>query len=343
MDRRYTLYFEAAYSVSVREEACPQPGRDEVLVQTAVSAISGGTESLIYRGQMPAQMAADETIKALAGELTYPLAYGYAAVGAVIACGDDVDDSWLGRQVFAFQPHTSHFVARPADLLPLPPGMSPETAVFLPNMETAVSFLMDGHPMIGEQVIVLGQGIVGLLTTALLARLPLTSLVTLDAHPLRRHWSQQLGAHVALDPATAAAADIVAALAPTAADAYQGADLVYELSGNPQALTTALAVVGYNGRILIGSWYGQKRADLDLGGRFHRQHITIRSSQVSHIAPQWQGRWHKPRRLQVAWQQLQQHRPERLITQRVPLAQAHDAYRRLDKSPETAVQILFTY
>lgn len=341
MDRRYTLYFDAPYTVSVREEACPQPGRDEVLVQTAVSAISAGTELLLYRGQMPPNMAADETITALTGDLAYPLAYGYAAVGQVIARGAAVADDWLGRLVFAFQPHTSHFVARPADLLPLPPGVSPETAVFLPNMETAVSFLMDGRPMIGEQVLVLGQGVVGLLTTGLLARLPLAALLTLDAHPLRRRWSERLGASAALDPAQADSNAIRHAL--QGKRPYRGADLVYELSGNPQALQTALDLVGYNGRILIGSWYGQKRANLDLGGPFHRQHVQIASSQVSHIAPQWQGRWDKPRRLQTAWQQLQQQSPAALISHRLPLAQAADAYRRLDQMPETAVQIVFEY
>jgi 2-desacetyl-2-hydroxyethyl bacteriochlorophyllide A dehydrogenase len=338
MDRRQTLYFEAPYQVRLREEACPRPGDGEVLVQTAVSAISAGTEMLLYRGQLPDKMVADETIAALSGDLAYPLAYGYAVVGKVVDCGTGVADAWLGRMVFAFQPHTSHFVARPDELLPLPPGMDPETAVFLPNMETAVSFLMDGQPMIGEQIAVLGQGVVGLLTTMLLARLPLAALVTLDAYPLRRRWSRELGASAVFDPAQADTATILDAL--QGERPYRGADLVYELSGNPQALATALDLVGYNGRILIGSWYGQKQAHLDLGGQFHRRHIQIRSSQVSHIAPQWQGRWHKTRRLQTAWQQLQQHRPARLISQRIPLSQAATAYQLLDDAPETAVQIL---
>ncbi|MFO7537668.1 MAG: zinc-binding dehydrogenase [Chloroflexota bacterium] len=339
--KRQTLYFEAPSEVRLREEMCPTPGMGEVLVQTAVSAISAGTELLLYRGQMPNDMAADESITALAGKLAYPLPYGYAAVGQVIACGPEVAEAWLGRLVFAFQPHTSHFVARPEALLPLPDGMTAETAVFLPNMETAVSFLMDGQPMIGEQVAVFGQGVVGLLTTMLLAGLPLAALVTLDAHPLRRHWSQQLGAGAILDPHQVDAAAIRQGL--QGERAYDGADLVYELSGNPQALVTALAVVGYNGRILVGSWYGQKQAVLELGGHFHRRHIQIRSSQVSHIAPQWQGRWTKPRRLDIAWQQLQQQQPARLISQRIPFSQAAEAYQLLDNAPETAVQIVFNY
>lgn len=98
-----------------------------------------------------------------------------------------------------------------------------------------------------------------------------------------------------------------------------------------------------NGRILIGSWYGSKRANLDLGGSFHRRQIQLISSQVSHLAPRWQGRWSKARRLAVAWEMLQKVQPQQLITHRFPLAQAANAYELIDMRPETAVQVVFIY
>lgn len=340
MSQALSLFFVEPRQVEIRQSNLIQPGAGEVLVQTAASAISPGTEMLLYRGQMPQDMAVDETIAALGGAFRYPLKYGYAAVGRVMVLGSGVPDEWAGRLVFAFNPHETHFVARPEHLLPVPAGMSPETAVFLPNMETAVSFLMDGQPMIGEQVAVFGQGIVGLLTTALLAQMPLASLVTLDRYPPRRQWSTRLGATAALDPAHGLA-EIKQAL--QGKRPYPGADLTFELSGNPRALDQAIDVTGYNGRILVGSWYGQKRADLNLGGQFHRSHMQIISSQVSHIAPRWNGRWTKPRRLQHAWQMLAQIRPERLITHRFAIEQAAEAYQLLDQSPEQAIQVVLTY
>ncbi len=75
-----------------------------------------------------------------------------------------------------------------------------QTAVFLPNMETTVNLLLDGQPLLGERIVVFRQGIVGLLTTALLARFPLAQLVTVDRYPLRRQASLDLGAQVSLDP-----------------------------------------------------------------------------------------------------------------------------------------------
>ena len=336
------LYFTAPYQVTVLEECLPPPAPGQVLVQTVVSAISPGTELLIYRGQAPTDMPIDETITALSGALAFPLKYGYAAVGRVMAVGSPAEREWHGRLVFAFHPHASRFLSTPAELLPVPHSLLPEEAVFLPNMETAVNFLMDGHPLIGERVVVFGQGIVGLLTTALLARVPLSRLITLDRYPFRRERSRELGAHASLE---AGKDDVLARLQVCLQDEHvlAGSDLTYELSGNPAALDQAIAVTGFNGRIVIGSWYGQKRADLNLGGRFHRSRLRLISSQVSTIAPEWAGRWTKGRRLQVAWQMLQHLRPAHLITHRFPFEQASHAYALLDQHPEEAMQVLLTY
>jgi 2-desacetyl-2-hydroxyethyl bacteriochlorophyllide A dehydrogenase len=336
------LYFTAPSQVTLRHEPLSPPAPGQVLVQTVVSAISPGTELLIFRGQAPADMPTDETIAALSGALTFPLKYGYAAVGRVIASGSSAEQAWQGRLVFAFQPHASHFLSAPTDLYPVPDSLSPEEAVFLPNMETAVNFLMDGHPIIGERVVVFGQGVVGLLTTALLVRLPLSRLLTVDRYPSRRERSRELGVHASLD---AGRDDMLTRLQTWLQDEHGalGADLTYELSGSPAALDQAIAVTGFNGRVVIGSWYGQKRADLNLGGRFHRSRIRLISSQVSTIAPEWGGRWSKRRRLQVAWEMLQHVRPAHLITHRFPLGQAAQAYALLDQHPEEAMQVLFTY
>lgn len=340
--KRLALYFRAPYEVSVSEEPLPAPRAGEVCVETMASAISAGTESLIYRGQMPDGLRVDETIPALAGPFGYPLKYGYAAVGRVIAIGEKVAAEWQGKMVFAFQPHASHFLSPVADLLPVPATLSAEEAALLPMMETSVNFLLDGQPLIGEQVAIFGQGPIGLLTTALLARLPLASLVTLDRYALRRRKSLAMGAHASLDPEAAGASDELAGLLQKDRP-YAGADLIYELSGNPQALDQAIASCGFEGRIIIGSWYGRQAVGLDLGGRFHRSRIRLISSQVSTIADGCRGPWNKPRRLQTALQMLEQIRPAHLITHRFPLAEAAQAYALLDRRPQEAIQIILTY
>jgi threonine dehydrogenase-like Zn-dependent dehydrogenase len=122
-----------------------------------------------------------------------------------------------------------------------------------------------------------------------------------------------------------------------------GADLSLELSGAPAALDDAIASTGFGGRVIIGSWYGEKQTVLDLGGAFHRSRIQLISSQVSTIAPGLRGRWDKARRFGVAWEALERVRPGKWITHRFPLEQAGEAYRLLDTSPEETVQVLFKY
>lgn len=338
---RQSLWFDAPRHVTLREGALPEPAAGEVRVKSHASAISPGTEMLIYRGEFPEGMTADDGIAALGGALAYPLKYGYSTVGQIEALGAGVSPEWLGRWVFAFHPHESHFVAPAESLLPIPSGIPPEDALFLPNTETAVNFLLDGAPLIGEQVAVFGQGVVGLLTTALLARLPLGNLITFDRLANRRAASLAMGARASLDPVDADGAARLRAL--LSAGGYEGADLVYELSGAPAALDQAIAAAGFSGRIVVGSWYGRKRAPLDLGGRFHRARIRLISSQVSTLTPELHGRWTKARRMGVAWERLRELRPAQLVTHRYPFARAAEAYAQVDLRPAETLQVILTH
>jgi 2-desacetyl-2-hydroxyethyl bacteriochlorophyllide A dehydrogenase len=330
------------YTIDVRQERFEPGSEHDVLVRTLRSAISAGTEMLFYRGQIPLGMAVDATIDSLQETADYPLKYGYAAVGQVVEVRSPQQQAWLDRLVFSFQPHQSHFWAHPSSLLPLPPGLEPEQGVFVPNMETAVNFLQDGRPLLGERVLVIGQGVVGLLTTALLAQFPLAQLVSLEPVARRRQVSLDLGARASLDPDDEQA--LRQMLADPAADpAASGADLTYELTGLPQGLNLAITYTGFAGRIVIGSWYGTKQAAVDLGGRFHRSRLRLVSSQVSSLDPRLTGRWTKGRRMATALDQIARVRPDRLITHRYPVEQAPQAYQLVDRQPDQALQVVFTY
>jgi len=329
------LYFTAPYQVEIRDLQFKEPGPDEILVKTLFSAISSGSELLIYRGQAPCGLAADEILPALDGRLAFPLQYGYAAVGQVIEKGGNISQDWIGRTVFSFQPHRTHFTVSSNQAFILPPGIDPQTATFLPNMETAVNFVMDGHPLIGERVAVFGQGVVGLMTTALLAQFPLQDLLTVDAYPNRRTASMDAGATQSFDPTA------VEALAQVRSES--GVDLAYEISGSPAALDQAISVTGYGGRVVIGSWYGNKSAALDLGGAFHRSRIRLISSQVSTIEPSLTGRWSKTRRFDLAWAMIRQVKPERWISHKIPFQEAVRGYELLDQHPGQVLQVLLDY
>ncbi|ARS91704.1 zinc-binding dehydrogenase [Natrarchaeobaculum aegyptiacum] len=331
-----TVTFTGPRTAVVERGPVPEPGPGEVLVEAAVSAISAGTEGLLYRDEAPTELPADESIDALEGDLSYPLSYGYAVVGRVRAVGAEVSASWLDRRVFAYNPHESHFLADPADLVPVPETVSTETAALFANVESAVTFVLDGEPLLGERAVVLGQGVVGLLTTGILAQTPLDSLVTVDLHAKRRRLSERLGADRAIPPAE----DPAAVLTSTG---DERADLTYELTGCPDALDDAIAATGYDGRVIVGSWYGRTPVSVDLGGRFHRDRIDVRSSQVSTIAPRHRGRYDRERRHEIAWNWLKRLDLEPLVTHRVPVESAGEAYRLLEERPEETLQVLVTY
>ena len=335
MPNASSIFFSAPKQVEIRESILPPLKADEVRVETICSAVSAGTEMLVYRGQFPQLKDAHDSVSS---ELMYPLAYGYACVGKVREVGKEVNSEWLNRLVFAFHPHASSFHIHPSSLIPIPDSLKPEAACFLPNMETAVNLVQDGAPILGERVLVIGQGVVGLLTTSLLCEFPLERLVTADPFELRRKASFQINRKVkTFDPSFEKVSK------GSSAYAQNKFDLVFELSGSPSALNDAIALTAFSGRIVIGSWYGQKRAEIDLGGAFHRSRIQIISSQVSTISPTLSGRWDKTRRFEVAWEALARIQPEKWITHRFSIGEAGRAYQFLDENPQEMIQVIFSY
>lgn len=346
---RRVVEFPEPNRVDLVEEPLPELGPDQVRVKTEISAISPGTERLVYRGKAPSTLSVDTSIDALSGKLNYPVRYGYAVVGRVEAAGEEVYDSWLDQMVFAFQPHVSRFVASPEDLIALPPSVRARDGVMIPTLETAVNLLMDGRPMLGERVVVFGQGSVGLLTTGLAADFPVDRILVVEPIEERRTLAYEWGADQGYDPADGLdplhdALNIQGKEAVEAKEGeYEGADLVYELSGDPAVLGDAVSVTGYDGRLVVGSWYGTKEARVGLGGRFHRSRIQIKSSQVSSVDPPHRGRWTKGRRMDVVLSLLGSIRPGTLVTDEYAHENAAEAYDRLARDASGHTQPVFRY
>jgi len=341
MDTRRRIQFSAPGAVEVVTETAPSPGPNEVRVRTEYSAISPGTERLVYEGSVPDGLAADVSIDALEGEdLSYPISYGYACVGTVVGRGEKVPDGWMGASVFSFQPHVSQFVAAPDALVQLPDAAASTDAVMIPSLETAVNLVMDGRPMIGETAVLFGQGVVGLLTGCLLADYPLDTLVGVEPMEDRRAQAEDLG--VSTVPSVSALPAGLKGEEGGGASEAARADLVYELTGRPEVLNEAVRCTGFGGRLVVGSWYGTKRAPIDLGGHFHRSRMRVLSSQVSTIDPSLQGRWSKERRMSVVLDLLSEVQPGRLISDRFSVSEASSVYERL-AGDASMLQPIFVY
>lgn len=334
--RDNALFHVAAGRVESREVPLSAPGEGEVLIRSRCSAISSGTEAMIFGGAFPKGAALDSRIESLKGGFVYPFSYGYALVGEVAATGPGGDDSSIGSMLFAFHPHQDRVVVPLADCIAIPDGIAPEAALFLPQVETALNLVMDGAPLIGERVLVFGQGVVGLLTACLLQRFPLARLVAAEPLAWRRELAGQWGVPETVDPSDADRwrARLVS---------LDGADLVFELSGDMNALNQAIEAAGFDARIVVGSWYGARSQPLDLGGRFHRDRLRLISSQVSTLSPELTGRWDRRRRIELAWRLIAQLRPERLVGESFPLARCAQAFETVCARPQGVMQVIFRY
>lgn len=342
MDEVQTVQFHAPFDVRVISGPFPSPpGPNQALIKSKLSAISAGTELLVYRGDMPPDMPTDAAISTQATAFTYPSNYGYAAVGTVSSVGAEASGLAVGDCVFAFREHTSAFTAAIPDLLRVPTDIAAADAVFFPNMETAVSLAMDAALLPGETACVVGQGIVGLLVVAALRKLhPYSTVIAVDiAEPRRRLSRECAGAHAALDPGTAGfGADFV-----RAAGHARGADVSVDVSGAGGGLDVAIRATRDHGRVVLGSWYGAKEVALaSLGGRFHRSHIQVVASQVSHIPPAIAARWSKQRRFELAWKLVRDVQPSRRFpVTYAPIGKAAEMYKQVAAGEH--IQVVFTY
>jgi 2-desacetyl-2-hydroxyethyl bacteriochlorophyllide A dehydrogenase len=323
------VHFVAPRRVELREVEVPDPPEGHLLVATEWSGISSGTELLAYRGEVDPDLPLDETLGALAGTFAYPFRYGYSAVGRVVRPAAPFRE---GQRVFAFHPHQDRFVADARAVVPVD-DLDPRAATLYPMVETALQVCLDAAPRLGETVVVVGLGAVGILAAALLAR---TGAVVLgsEPEPARRTAAAAFGVR-AVDPGEVG--EVVAA------ETGRGADLVVEASGNPGALASTLGVLAHEGTALVCSWYGTKPVPLPLGAAFHRRRLALRSTQVSTLPAALSARWDRRRRTELAWRLARELPLAALATHGFPFEQAAEAYACADRKDDGLIHAALRY
>jgi 2-desacetyl-2-hydroxyethyl bacteriochlorophyllide A dehydrogenase len=327
------LWFTAPRTAELRPERVPPPGPGEVRIKTIASAISHGTEMLVYRGEVPAGLPLD--LPTLAGDFSFPIKYGYATVGRVLDAG--AESFSPGDLLFVHHPHQDAFVV-PAELaVRLPDGLDPKLGLFFANLETALNVVHDAPLRLGETALVFGQGVVGLLVTRLLKLAGAYQVLAVDPIKKRRDLALEVGADEAFGLGEGLRGRILEATAG------RGADLAVEVSSSGAALQTAIDSVAAEGTVVVASWYGARRVELSLGGHFHRGRVRLRSSQVGRMSPELGARWDRARRTEAALGLLPTLRLEGLVSHRVPFEKAPEAYRLVDEKPEETVQVVLSH
>jgi len=268
------------YTAPRRAEIRDVPlGEGECLLAMRVSALSRGTERLVFEGRVPESEHDRMRAPFQRGDFPFPVEHGYCAVAEVI----DGPPELLGRLVFALHPHRTRFRLPASACLPLPAGLPPERAALAANMETALNAVWDAGLAPGDRVAVVGAGLLGCLVARLAARLPGASVFLSDGNPSRKDTAHHLGARFCEPGALP-----------------EDCDVALNASASSDGLAAALASLGPEGRCVELSWHGDRPVTLPLGGAFHARRLSIVSSQVGALPPARAPRWNHRRRLETA-------------------------------------------
>lgn len=261
-------------------DQAPPPGLDEVRVRALESGISRGTEALVFAGKVPKGEYGRMRCPFQCGTFPFPVKYGYAMVGVV----EDGAEPFVGRRIFALHPHQDRFTI-PASAVMLVPDLLPtRRAVLAPQIETALNACWDAGPRLGDRIAVVGAGTIGCLVAWLCGQVPGAEVTLIDRDPGRAAVAAALGAGFAMPDATP----------------QEGCDIVFHASGNGEGLALALSLAGFEAEVIELSWYGDEAVIAPLGGAFHSQRLTLRSSQVGAVATARRARWGHSRRLALA-------------------------------------------
>jgi threonine dehydrogenase-like Zn-dependent dehydrogenase len=277
----------------IRSQRLSDPGPGDVLVRTLYSAVSRGTETLVFRGGVPPSQHDLMRAPFQQGDFPAPVKYGYLNVGVV----EHGPAELRGRTVFCLYPHQTAYVVPAEAVTVVPDGVPARRAVLAGTVETAVNALWDAAPLIGDRVAVVGAGMIGCSVAVLLARFPGARVQLVDANPDRAAVAAALGVEFALP-----------------ADAAGDCDVVVHASATSDGLTRALELLAPDATVVELSWYGDRPVSVPLGEYFHSRRLTVRSSQVGAIAPARRGRRSHADRRAIALELLSDPAFDALIT-----------------------------
>lgn len=319
------LWFTGQRRVELRQaEPLPPLGPGEARVRALHSGISQGTELLLYRGEGPRMF--DPSLGDTDAPM-YPRRYGYSWVGEIVE--SRAQGTEVGQHIFALRPHGDAYVLRSEQMREIPEGIPSARATLAANMETALTVVWDAGISIGDRVLVVGGGVVGLLSALLARRAGAERVRVIEPSPRRRQAALDLGMDEVFAPGQ---------------DVPRGdCDAVIEATGDPASLDCAIAHAGLEATIVVASFYGERRSPISLGTEFHRRRLQLKASQVSRLPPQKTVRWDTSRRFATVIDLLRNPLLDTLVDPPVSFAEAPAWYAHLDADPGSALHAVFTY
>lgn len=347
------VLFTARGEVSVEAFDIATPDSDRILVETLYTAISPGTERAFL-------LAEPNTITQKSG---FPFGPGYSNVGRVVAIGNAVRKFRPGDLVATRQAHVSHFLlpettgpgeppekyrgqfrspivpTEPAVGLhyiwPLSPHLDEQTlkaSTPFGIVSVGVTGARYARIDLGESVLVIGLGPVGLYAAQSAKLAGGFPVLGLDPIPSRRKLAQELG----VDDAYAAPGELESGHRLMSGRAPM---IVIEATGNPDAVNLAFRLCARHGRVvLLGSTRGVT-PQVDFYTDVHRKGLTIIGAHVltRPVLDDSDGRWNAWDENALVLRLIESGRLNcaPLIAREFAADKAADAYRLIEESPET--------
>ena len=302
--------------VEIEEFEFAPLGDNEILVATECSLISPGTERAFLLGLPNAQGR-------------YPSYPGYSNVGVVIDRGKDVDGFKIGDRVVSSKGHTSHFIATPDSLLKVTEAtLSSEEGVFFNLCTIAMQGVRKAKIELGEPVLVLGGGLIGLFAMPLAKLSGGLPVITADLSDNRLQLATQVGADYTLNPEAEDLNDQLDSITDG-----KGLAVVIEATGHPPVVNTALQLADWHGRVvLLASTRGETER-VNFYRDVHGKGLTVLGAHNS-VRPRHESSphfWTLRDDWELSLQLIAHHRVivAPLITHRLAGTQAAEAYQLL--------------
>ncbi|HOI54025.1 MAG TPA: zinc-binding alcohol dehydrogenase [Phycisphaerae bacterium] len=264
----FHVVFESKGKAVLQEFQVPEPGPDEVLLESDYSVVSAGTEraNLI---QLPNTGTAEHG---------FPLYPGYCASGRVVAAGSDVTSLSVGdRVIISWGGHRSHTIKKAASVFRIEDdSIDMQDAAFCHIASFSFLGVRKLKIELGEAAMVVGMGILGAFAVQIAGLSGAIPVLVSDLDPVRRKLALTLGASAAFSPDEPDFVEKIKALT-----GGHGPNAVVEVTGSALALRQALEYVAWEGRISLLGCTRISDVPIDFYQYVHRRGVSLIGAHTS--------------------------------------------------------------
>lgn len=239
MASNLTVVFAGSRKVEVEDRPIPEPGPGHLLIRTQCSLISTGTELSCLDGDRPR------------GEVwtnygTFPSMPGYSNIGTVLDVGEGVERDWVGRRVASYANHGAQVTVSRERCWPVSRDIPDEEAVFFTLSHVAFNGVRRSRVTFGEAAVVYGLGIIGNIVAQLCQFAGARPVIGVDLSEQRAAFLPKKPGMLAVVPGANDVKEQV-----KFATGGRMADVVFEVTGNPDVIPKEFEVLRRQGRCVI--------------------------------------------------------------------------------------------